>query len=124
MERRFHPRVSARLSATVFSTDAHAFKVSVQDLSLTGLSFRCKTSERNLLTPRGNTLKGGHPIELRIVFRLDDTGQDNFEVKTGCVVIYSRRLSQVRCQLGVSFVDLPDAARQRIGEYVAARLDR
>ncbi|MEN8259242.1 MAG: PilZ domain-containing protein [Pseudomonadota bacterium] len=124
MERRFYPRVPAQLSAIVFSPDGHAINVVAHDLSVAGLGFRCTTSERNSLTPGGVTLKDGHPIELLISFRLNEDSKEAFEIKAHCMVMYSRRLSQARCQLGMRFVDLTDSGRQRLSEFVAARVKR
>jgi len=106
-------RVAIQLPVVLIAEANIHFKANTLNLSSGGLAILCSTENRNQITPSGDFVKQGRPVNVSLCLPcIDETTQVN------AVVVYSRRLSQDRCQLGLRFIDVPELMQERILKVV------
>ena len=122
MEKRFYPRVKANLSAIIGNEDGIRLNVMASDASSEGLCVECNTSERNLVTPGGNFVRDGKPVELFVWLELPDENGGIAKIQARCHVAFSRRVANNKCKIGMRYTDLDKGHYEKLVRFIEASL--
>ena len=122
MEKRFYPRVAANLSAVIANEDGVRVNVMAMDASSEGLSVECNTIERNLVTPGGNFVRDGKPVELFVWLDLPDENGGTAKIEARCHVAFSRRIANDKCKIGMRYLDLEKKAYEKLTRFIESSL--
>lgn len=115
LNKRCSSRVSIQLPVILTVGDGIHFKANTINLSSDGLAILCSTADRNQITPAGDFVKQGRPLIVSLELCLPCIDK---KVQVNAVVIYSRRLSQESCQLGLRFTEVSEFSQQQIRKVV------
>ncbi len=115
LNKRCSSRVTIKLPVTLTAEDNIHFEAHTINLSNDGLAIVCRTVERNQITPSGDFVKQGRPVKVKLILCLPYLEE---AVQVNAVIIYSRRLSQERCQLGLRFIEVSKFIQAQITKVV------
>ncbi|WP_305908343.1 PilZ domain-containing protein [Methylomarinum sp. Ch1-1] len=118
MEKRVYPRVAANFSAVIANEDGIKLKVMAMDASSEGLCVECNTIERNLVTPGGNFVRDGKPVELFVWLDLPDENGGTAKIEARCHVAFSRRIANDRCKIGMRYLNLEKKAYEKLIRFI------
>lgn len=122
-KRRAEPRAEvSSLSVSICDND-NEITGKALNISLGGLAIKCSTFDRDQVTPKGDFICEGKPLEVRLILNLPDNKKNNYALKTKCRVIYSRRLTQDECQLGMYFLEMDAVARGHLKQFVESHFN-
>ncbi len=88
------------------------------NISLGGVAVKCSTFDRDQITPKGDYICEGKPLELNLVLSLSEGQKSNYALKAKCRVVYSRRLTQDECQLGMNFLEMDVVGKEHLMKFV------
>jgi len=113
-------KLRAETSALSASISDETYMVSAKTLNISaeGVALKCSTVEREQITPKGDFVCSGRPLEVDVVIDFPEKNNKKYEFKARCRVVYSRRLTQDECQLGMYFIDIDNAGRERLINFV------
>lgn len=118
MERRFYQRVLLQVSAIVTTEEGVRIKVVTADVSSDGLGIECNTKQRNMLTPGGNFVRGGKPLSVVVDLNLSDAHDAAAKIVARCSVVFSRRMSNHHCKIGLRFTEIEDNGHERLVQFI------
>lgn len=122
MEKRIYPRITANLSAVIGNEDGIRLKVMALDASCEGLCVECNTIERNLVTPGGNFVRDGKPVELFVWLDLPDENGGTAKIEARCHVAFSRRVANDKCKIGMRYTDLDKKHYEKLVRFIESSL--
>ena len=108
---------TSALSASI-SDDAHVISAKTLNISVEGVALKCSTVEREQITPKGDFVCSGRPLEVDVIINFPEKNNKKYEFKARCRVVYSRRLTQDECQLGMHFIDIDSVGRDHLINFV------
>ncbi len=124
MEKRLYPRVEKNISAIVENKDGMRLKVMAVDTSSNGVCIQCNTFDRNLITPGGSFVDSGDgkPVELFVWLDLPFEGETARKIGARCQVVFSRRVSNDQCKIGMRYMDLDDRVYETLVKYIESAI--
>jgi len=107
LKRERSPRLVEHLDVDIRNVkDEHVYTQTL-NVSIDGFAIQCRMRERNKLTPQGDFVDdGGKPVEVDVNLQWQDLQGKNECVYARCRVVYSRRIAQDKCQIGMNFTEL------------------
>lgn len=122
MEKRLYPRISTQLSAVVENSEGLHLNVTALDTSSEGFCIQCNTVVRNMLTPGGNFVRDGKPVELFVWLELPATTGKVKKIGARCHVAFSRRISSDQCKIGMRYMELDKGGYDTLVKYIESAL--
>ncbi|MGR9105503.1 MAG: PilZ domain-containing protein [Gammaproteobacteria bacterium] len=122
LEKRRYPRVSANFDARVDCGDGFRVRVTVLDTSTTGLRLQCNGFEREMLTPHGEWIRHGKPIEINVILELPRPNQETRMIEALCTVAFSRRVARDLYHIGMRYKRLDPESFVVLGDFIDRRL--
>lgn len=123
MEKRYYPRVAKQFSAVVENQEGVHINVLAVDASSEGVCIQCNTFERNLITPGGNFVQDGKPVELFVWLDLPLGSGQSEKIGAKCHVAFSRRISSEQCKIGMRYLDLDEKKYDILVKFIASAVD-
>ena len=107
LKRERSPRLVEHLDVGIRNVrDEHVYTQTL-NVSIDGFAIQCSMRERNKLTPQGDFVDdGGKPVEVDVNLQWQDLQGQKESVDARCRVVYSRRIAQDKCQIGMNFIEL------------------
>lgn len=120
MERRLYQRIPVQISAIVTTDDGVRIKVVAVDVSSAGLGVECNIKQRNMITPGGSFVRDGKPVSVFVDLNLPDDGGDDQSSKivARCHVVFSRRMSNEQCKIGLRYADIENNSHQWLVRFI------
>lgn len=118
------PRVAKKIDVDIKNTKDEHLKTQTVNISVGGFAIQCNIEERNKLTPEGDFVVHGKPIEVDVNMQLPIRKGKTELMKAKCRVIYSRRIAENKCQLGMCFTELFDDGQDKLHSLVNKALDQ
>ncbi len=122
MERRLYQRIPVQVSAVLTTEDGVRLKVLAVDVSSDGLGVECNTKQRNMITPGGSFVRGGKPISLSVDLNLFEVDGLSPSIVARCHVVFSRRMSNEQCKIGLRYVDIENNGHQELFHFIEKSL--
>lgn len=97
-------------------------KVLAVDVSSDGLGIQCNIKHRNMITPGGSFVREGRPVSVFVDLNLADDDEQSSKIAARCHVVFSRRLSSDRCQIGLRYTEIENNAHQWLVRYIEKML--
>ncbi len=119
--RRIYPHVHKPFSAVVDNSEIQ-FGVNVVEVSSQDVCIQCNTLQRNMITPEGCFVRNGKPLELLVWLNLPVDYETVEQVGVRCQVMFSRRISNNQCQIGLRYLQLDEAVYMRLVKYIESSL--
>ncbi|MDC9727801.1 MAG: PilZ domain-containing protein [Methyloprofundus sp.] len=117
-KRRLTTRVAVPLLAVSIQSNEYDISGQALDISLGGIAIKCSTFDRDQVTPKGDYVREGKPLEVSLVLNLPENKKSNYALKAKCRVVYSRRLTQDECQLGMYFLEIDAVGKEHLMKFV------
>jgi len=118
LKRRLKARTKVSSLSGSMRDKGDEISIEALDISMDGLAVKCSTIERDQLTPKGDFVCNGKPLEMDVIINLPEKNKVNYVFKAKCRVVYSSRLTQDECQLGMYFVEIKDSAKERLSKFI------
>ena len=113
------PRVVEHLDVDIKNIKDEHISALTLNVSLDGFAIQCSIRERNRLTPQGDFVDdGGRPIEVYVNLQWQNQHGEKQPIHGRCRVIYSRRIAQDKCQIGMSFIELFDEGQDKLSKFI------
>jgi len=122
-KRRSKPRVDISLLSASICDNENEISGKAFNISLGGVAVKCSTFERDQITPKGDYVCEGKPLEVSLVLNLPENKENNYALKARCRVVYSRRLTQDECQLGMHFLEMDAVGKERLMQFVESHVN-
>jgi len=116
--RRSERREKVSLAVRIISDKGNEIRAETLDISKAGAAIVCHTVDRNELTPRGDFIEQGKPLELSLFVIFPDKQACAGELKIHCRVVYSRRIAESECQLGLRFISMASEAQEYLDLFM------
>lgn len=117
------PRVNVRLGIDISNKDK-LIRAYTLNVSIGGFAVHCSTEERNRITPQGDFVgDGGRPVEVDVNLQLPNQHGKKECIHARCRVVYSRRIAQEKCQLGLSYINLLGDGEDKLMMFIK-RIDK
>lgn len=117
-KRRLTTRVAVPLLAVSIQSNEYDISGQALDISLGGIAIKCSTFDRDQVTLKGDYVREGKPLEVSLVLNLPENKKSNYALKAKCRVVYSRRLTQDECQLGMYFLEIDAVGKEHLMKFV------
>jgi len=91
------------------------------DISNQGIGLRCSADDRNRITPQGDFVSQGRPVEVRVHFKFPGTLGHSGLINVRCGIVYSRRLAQDQCQIGMCFLGMDANTEACLSQFIQNR---
>jgi len=88
------------------------------DISNQGIGVRCSADDRNRITPKGDVVRQGRPVEVQVHLKLPDTAGCNELISVRCGIVYSRKLAQDQCQVGMYFFGMDANTEACLSQFI------
>jgi len=111
-------RVETSALSVSIRDETHVVLAKTLNISAEGVALKCSTLEREQITPKGDFVCSGRPLEVDVVIDFPEKNNKKYEFKARCRVVYSRRLTQDKCQLGLYFIDIDKVDRERLINFM------
>jgi c-di-GMP-binding flagellar brake protein YcgR len=119
--RRICVRVTECLSVEIENDLSERIHGVTLDISNQGIGLYCSTDDRDRITPQGIFVRQGRPVEVQVYLRFSDALGCDELINVRCGVVYSRKLAQDQCQIGLGFLDLDADAEVRLTQFIQNR---
>ena len=119
-KKRVKVRAEIPFSSVTIKNNDNEISGKALNISLGGVAVKCSTFDRDQITPKGDYICEGKPLEVSLVLRLSEDKKSNYALKARCRVVYSRRLTQDECQLGMNFLDMDAAGKEHLMKFVGS----
>lgn len=118
MQRKIYPKISKELSAVVVNEEGVRLTVLAVDTTSAEVCIQCDVTQRNVMTPGGNYVHGGRPVEWSISLDLPgDNGQIS-SIAARCHISHSRRISSDLCKIGMRYIDMGKNDYNRLIQFI------
>lgn len=121
MERRLYQRIPVQVPAIVTVDGGAGIKVVAVDVSNDGLSIECDIRQRNMITPGGSYVRNGKPVSVVVDVELSDGDGQSIKIVARCLVVFSRRMSNDLCKIGLRYVDIETGSREWLVRFAEKR---
>ncbi|MGZ5009699.1 MAG: PilZ domain-containing protein [Methylobacter sp.] len=122
MERRLYQRIPVQVSAIVTTEDGVRIKVIAVDVSSDGLGVECNIRQRNMITPGGSFVRDGKPVSVFVDLNLSDDDGQSSKIVARCHVIFSRRMSNDQCKIGLRYADIENDGHEWLARFIEKEL--
>ena len=112
------PRVTECLAVDIINIKGEHLQAMTLDISCDGFGIRCSIADRNQITPQGDFVKGGKPVEVNANVKLPSQHGHSDCINTRCRVVYSRRIAQGICQIGMTFKEMEDDGQDKLVKFI------
>ena len=110
------PRAVEHLDVDIkIFADKHLF-VPTLNVSIGGFAIQCSMEERSQLTPLGDIVDDIDPVDVNLQL-YNQLGEQEC-VRARCRVVYSRRIAEDKCQIGMSYIGLSDDAEGKLLVFI------
>ncbi len=116
--KRLSIRVAVRWTVKIENDLGERIPAVVLDVSNRGIGLRCHTDDRNRITPQGAFVKQGRPVEVRVYLKFPGTQGSSDFINVRCGIVYSRRLAQDLCQIGMCFLGMEASTETRLNQFI------
>jgi len=124
LKRRVCPRIVENLPVDIENSLGEKVHAQTLNLSVKGIGLRCTTDDRNLITPQGDVVSQGRPVEVEMQLTVTNAQGKPDIIKANCGITYSRRLAQGECQVGMVFLDMDDVSEDNLKKFINKSLDQ
>jgi hypothetical protein len=121
MERRFYPRIPIQVSSIVTTEEDVRIKLIAVDISTDRINVECNTRQRNMITPGGSFVRDGRPVTVSVDLDLSVEGSFSPEIVAKCHVVFSRRVSNELCKIGLRYVDMENNVHEQLAQFMKER---
>jgi len=91
------------------------------DISNQGIGLCCSTDDRNRITPQGDFVKQGRPVEVQVYLEFPEILKHRELINVRCGIVYSRKLAQDKCQIGLCFLGMDVNTELRLTQFIQNR---
>ena len=110
------PRLIEHLDVDIKNIkDEHLYALT-SNVSIGGFAIQCSMDERSQLTPQGDFVDDVMPVDVNL--QLQNQHGEKEPIHARCRVIYSRRIAQDKCQIGMSFIELFDQGQDKLSKFI------
>lgn len=106
LNRRRTPRLVKGLAVDIINMKGEKFSLLTLNISCYGFGIQCSTIERNQLTPQGDFVDMGKPVEFDVTLKLPGERGQTESISGRCRVLYSRRVANNICEMGMRYIDI------------------
>ena len=117
-KRRAELRIEIPFLSVIINNSDNEISGQALNVSLGGIAVKCSTFDRDQITPKGDYVCEGKPLEVGLVLDLPENKKNNYALKARCRVIYSRRFTQDECQLGMRFLEMDAVGKEHLMKFV------
>jgi len=118
LNRRRSPRVAKGLAVNISNVNGEKFNALTLNVSRNGFGLQCSTMDRNELTPQGDFVDMGKPVEFDVSLQLPDVKAPLDHITAKCRVLYSRRLANSICEIGMRFMTIDGDGEERLVRFL------
>lgn len=118
------PRVVRYLVVDIKNNKGVDISALTENISIGGLAFQCHIDERNQITPQGDFIDDGKPLEVDVRLQLHNLHGHTEIIHARCRVVYSRRVAQDKCQVGLSFIKMFDDGYDKFSAFIESALQQ
>ena len=119
LNRERSPRLVEHLDVDIRNVkDEHIYALTL-NVSIDGFAIQCSMRDRNKLTPQGDFVDvGGKPVEVDVNLQWQNQAGEKECIDARCRVVYSRRIAQDKCQIGLNFIELFGDGRGKLLMFI------
>lgn len=110
------PRAIECLDVDIKHANGEHMSALTLNVSVGGFAIQCSMEERNQLTPQGDFVDDVLPVDVSLQLQSQQGKKERIHGR--CQVIYSRRIAQDKCQIGMSFIELPDEGQDKLLSFM------
>ena len=110
------PRVIEHLDVEIKNFEDKPICVPTLNVSIGGFAIQCSMEERIQLTPQGDLVDDVMPVDVKLQL-YNQKGQKE-RIHARCRVVYSRRIAQDKCQVGMNFIELLSEDQSKLLKYI------
>ncbi|MBE0469180.1 MAG: PilZ domain-containing protein [Methyloprofundus sp.] len=114
-------RVAECLSVEIENDLGERIHGVTSDISNQGIGVCCSTDDRNRITPQGDFVKQGRPVEVQVYLKFPGTLELSELMSVRCGIVYSRKLAQDQCQVGMCFLSMDANTEVRLTQFIQTR---
>lgn len=119
LKRERSPRLVEHLDVGIRNDRDEYVYTQTLNVSIDGFAIQCSMRERNKLTPQGDFVDdGGKPVEVDVNLQWQDLRGQKECVDARCRVVYSRRIAQDKCQIGMNFIELQGDGQSKLLMFI------
>lgn len=112
------PRIKVQMEVKIKDfQDGHVIALT-NDVSIGGFAIECSMVERDQLTPQGDIVYAGKPVEVEVNLQVINQQGGEVLISGCCRVVYSRRVAQNKCMIGFCFLRVHSDGQDKLGEFV------
>ena len=106
------PRAITSLDVAIKSFNGGQVSALTSNVSIGGFAIQCSMDERNKITPQGDFVDDVMPVD--VTLNLQNQHGHEEGVHARCRVVYSRRIAQDKCQIGMNYIELYDDGQSQL----------
>ncbi|NOQ13985.1 MAG: hypothetical protein GQ583_05825 [Methyloprofundus sp.] len=110
------PRVIERLDVEINNFKDNPICLPTLNVSIGGFAIQCSMEERIQLTPEGDFVDDEVPVDVNLHL-YDQHGQKEC-ISASCRIVYSRRIAQDKCQIGMNFIELLIEEQSKLLKFI------
>lgn len=110
------PRVMEHLDVEIKNFEDTSLCVPTLNISIGGFAIQCSMEERVQLTPQGDLVDDVMPVDVNLQLYNQQGQKERIHAK--CRVVYSRRIAQDKCQIGMNFIGLIGEDHGKLLKYI------
>lgn len=116
LNRERSPRAVGHLDVDIKNIENKHLYVPTLNVSIGGFAIQCSMEERNQLTPQGDVIDEVSPVE--VVLHLNDQHGQKESIHARCRIVYSRRIAQNKCQIGMNYIELLGGGEDKLMMFI------
>ncbi len=106
------PRAITSLDVDIKPLNGELVTALTSNVSIGGFAIQCSMDERNKITPQGDFVDDVKPVDVTLQLHDEDGHKEGVHAR--CRVIYSRRIAQDKCQIGMNYIELFDDGQSKL----------
>ena len=110
------PRLIEHLNVDIKNIKDGHLNALTSNVSIGGFAIQCSMKERIQLTPQGDLVDDVMPVDVNL--QLQNQHGEKDPIHARCRVIYSRRIAQDKCQIGMSFIEFQDEGHVKLAKFI------
>ncbi|NOR80040.1 MAG: hypothetical protein GQ529_04280 [Methyloprofundus sp.] len=108
--------MTEHLDVEITNFEGRSLCVPTLNVSIGGFAIQCSMEERIQLTPQGDLVDDIMPVDVNLQLYNQQGQKERIHAK--CRVVYSRRIAQDKCQIGMSFIGLVNEDHGKLLKYI------
>ncbi len=110
------PRAITCLDVNIEQINGEQISALTSNVSSGGFAIQCNMEERDKITPNGDYVDDVEPVD--VTLQLQDQYGHKEGVHARCRIVYSRRIAQDKCQIGMSYIELFDDGQDKLLQLI------